>query len=162
MVMQEEDINPLELLRETSERFRRRAEQAGVSIDVQPGPNPVLRADPRRLEQALANLLDNAVRHTPAGGWISLQSALSDGSIRLSVHNTGSYVPPEVMPHIFERFFQVDPAKARANGNTGLGLSITREIVEAHGGTVEVTSSLEEGTDFVISMPLQRAQSPET
>jgi signal transduction histidine kinase len=154
VVLQEEALNPMDLLRETAERFRRRAELAGVSIEVEPGIAPVITADPRRLEQAVANLVDNAVRHTPSGGHISLGSSASNGSVRLSVHNTGSVIPPEAMPHIFERFFQVDPARARADGNTGLGLAITREIIEAHGGSVSATSSGSAGTEFVISMPL--------
>jgi signal transduction histidine kinase len=154
VVLQEEALNPMDVLRETAERFRRRAELAGVSIEVEPGIAPVITADPRRLEQAVANLVDNAVRHTPSGGHISLGSSASNGSVRLSVHNTGSVIPPEAMPHIFERFFQVDPARARADGNTGLGLAITREIIEAHGGSVSATSSGSAGTEFVISMPL--------
>jgi two-component system sensor histidine kinase ResE len=156
VVLQEESVNPLDLLRDTSERFRRRAAQAGVSIEIVPGRSPAIRADSRRLEQALANLLDNAVRHTPAGGRITLGSTASNGTVRLSVQNSGSYIPPDVAPHIFERFYQVDPLKARADGNTGLGLAITREIVEAHGGQVDVRSSREAGTEFVISMPLAR------
>ena len=156
VVLQDEAINPMDLLRETGERFSRRADQAGVAIDVVPGATPLLHADPRRLEQALANLVDNAVRHTPFGGKITLGSAANNGTLELSVHNTGSFIPPEATPHIFERFFQVDPVKARADGNTGLGLAITREIVEAHGGHMEVRSSRDAGTEFVISMPLSR------
>jgi signal transduction histidine kinase len=154
VIIQKEAINPMELLRETRERFRRRAELGGVTIDVTTGAMPVMEADPRRIEQALANLVDNAVRHTPSGGRITLGSAASDGTISLSVRNTGSYIPPDVIPYIFERFFQVDPVKARANGNTGLGLAITREIVEAHGGHVRAASSQAQGTEFVISLPL--------
>ena len=116
-----------------------------------------MHADSRRLEQAVANLVDNAVRHTPAGGRITLRTSALNGNVRLSVHNTGSYIAPEIMPHIFDRFFQVDPVKSRANGNTGLGLAITREIVEAHGGLVEVFSSREAGTEFVIAMPIEKA-----
>jgi signal transduction histidine kinase len=156
VVLQDEDINPLELLRTTKERFQRRAGQAGIEIDVLPGDTPVLRADPRRIEQAVANLVDNAVRHTPAGGRITMSTEAGNGRVRFKVHNTGSFIPPEVLPHIFERFYQVDPVKARANGNTGLGLAITREIVEAHGGAVEVSSSRANGTEFVVSLPLSR------
>lgn len=157
VVLQDEAVNPAELLRQTGERFRRRAAQSGVTIEVSPGSNPLLHADSRRLEQAVANLVDNAVRHTPAGGRITLRTSALNGNVRLSVHNTGSYIAPEIMPHIFDRFFQVDPVKSRANGNTGLGLAITREIVEAHGGLVEVFSSREAGTEFVIAMPIEKA-----
>jgi signal transduction histidine kinase len=160
VVLQREDIDPARLLMETRERFQRRAEQAQISLVAVPGSGPHLSADPRRLEQALANLVDNAVRHTPAGGRITLRSTSLNGSVRLSVHNTGSFIAPEVMPHIFERFFQVDPVKSRANGNTGLGLAITSEIVEAHGGKVEVHSSQGAGTEFIISLPASRKEDP--
>jgi signal transduction histidine kinase len=160
VVLQKEGINPSELLRQTQERFQRRADQQQIGISVMPGTTAPMQADPRRIEQAIANLVDNAVRHTPAGGRITLRSTILDGTIRLSVHNTGSFIGPEVMPHIFERFFQVDRVKSRANGNTGLGLAITREIVEAHGGRVEVHSSRGAGTEFIISLPLARSQDP--
>jgi signal transduction histidine kinase len=153
VVLQKEDINPTHLLEQTRERFQRRAAQAEVTIAVQPGTRAAFRADPRRIEQALANLVDNAVRHTPRGGRITLRSTALAGEVRLSVHNTGSYIAPEVLPHIFERFFQVDRVKSRANGNTGLGLAITNEIVEAHAGHVEVHSSEAAGTEFIIAMP---------
>ncbi len=160
VVLQSEDIDPMELLRATQERFQRRASQAHIDIELVAGSADMMEADPRRMEQAVANLVDNAVRHTPSGGHITLRSASNNGTARLSVHNTGSYIPPAVRPNIFNRFFQVDPVKARANGNTGLGLAITREIVEAHGGHVEVSSSETEGTEFTISLPRTHRDDP--
>ena len=77
----------------------------------------------------------------------------ADGGVDLSVHNTGSVIPAEALPWIFDRFFQVDPARSRVDGNTGLGLAITREIVEAHGGRVTVESSEAKGTEFRITLP---------
>jgi signal transduction histidine kinase len=122
---------------------------------------PLIESDPRRIEQALANIVDNAVRHTPAGGRVTLRSFAQNGHVELSVHNTGSVIPAAALPRIFERFFQVDPAGARAEGNTGLGLAITREIVEAHGGRVEAQSSESEGTRFTITLPLETRGSAE-
>lgn len=147
-------VSPGDLLRATSERFQRRAQQAHVDLVIETGPTPVIKADARRLEQALANIVDNAVRHTPAGGRVTLRSAAADGHVRLAVHNSGSVIPPEALPRIFDRFFQADPVGARADANTGLGLAITKEIVEAHGGTVTATSTPEAGTEFVILLPL--------
>jgi signal transduction histidine kinase len=158
VVLHFDRLSPNELLQETLARFHRRAAQSDVRLLVQTGETPAISADPRRLEQALANIVDNAVRHTPAGGSVTLRSEAANGHVELSVHNTGSVIPPEALPRIFDRFYQVDPARARADGNTGLGLAITKEIVEAHGGDVEVTSSQEAGTEFVITLPVRRSE----
>jgi two-component system sensor histidine kinase BaeS len=98
VVLQPEPLNPSDLLRTTAERFRRRAALAGVAVDAVPGANPVTQADARRMEQAVANLIDNAVRHTPPGGRITLSSAAANGTMQLTVHNTGSYISPEALP----------------------------------------------------------------
>ncbi len=153
--MQVEEMSPDELLKATQERFERRATQSGINLVVETHETPAIRADGRRLEQALANIVDNAVRHTPAGGNVTLSSLAENGHVQLSVHNTGSVIPAEALPHVFDRFFQADPAGARADANTGLGLAITKEIVHAHGGNVEAESSLEDGTRFTITLPLQ-------
>ena len=153
-IMHLDRISPNELLAATSERFQRRAEQAEVGLVVDATPTPPIKADARRLEQALANIVDNAVRHTPAGGRVTLRSAAENGHVRLAVHNTGSVIAPAALPLIFDRFFQADPTGARADANTGLGLAITKEIVEAHGGAVTATSSAEAGTEFVITLPI--------
>jgi len=158
--IQTDEMSPNELLQATQERFARRAVQSGVELRVQPQPTPRINADGRRLEQALANIVDNAVRHTPSGGTVTLRSFAEDGHVQLSVHNTGPVIPPEAMPHIFDRFFQADPAGASADANTGLGLAITREIVEAHGGEVSATSTEETGTEFVITLPVPPDAAP--
>ncbi len=159
--MQMDDINPAELLNDTVERFQRRARLARVEVAVRAATTPQIHADGRRMEQAVANIVDNAMRFTPAGGRITLSATSEDGHVDLSVHNTGSVIPPEAIPMLFDRFFQVDPARARADGNSGLGLAITKEIVEAHGGNIAVHSSQEEGTEFVISLPA-RPEPPTT
>ena len=148
-----ENIDPREILVAADERFRRRANQAGVELSLLTTDVPPIRADGRRLEQAVSNIVDNALRYTPAGGRVTLRSTANNGHVELSVHNTGSVIPREALPRLFDRFFQVDPAKARADGNTGLGLAITKEIVEAHSGKIDVKSSAESGTEFVISVP---------
>ncbi len=151
-VLSRESVNVPELVRATRRRFERRAEQAEVRLVAEARGDAAVSADPRRLEQALANLVDNALRHTPAGGEVTLRSAVTNGTARLAVHNTGSVIPPEALPRIFDRFFQVDPAKTKVDGHTGLGLAITKEIIEAHGGLIEAHSSEGEGTEFVITM----------
>jgi signal transduction histidine kinase len=151
--MQLDKLSANELLKSTQERFARRATQAGIVLELRASPVPRINADGRRLEQALANIVDNAVRHTPRGGRVTLGSLAQNGSVRLSVHNTGSVIPPEALLHVFDRFYQADPAGARADANTGLGLAITKEIVEAHGGAIEASSNAASGTSFVITLP---------
>jgi signal transduction histidine kinase len=151
---------PNELLEATYERFIRRASQENVNLQVLPRQTPRIQADGRRLEQALANIVDNAVRHTPEGGSVTLRSVADNGNVRLSVHNTGSVIPADALAHVFDRFFQADPEGANADANTGLGLAITKEIVEAHGGHVDVKSTETEGTEFAITLPLGGTPGP--
>jgi two-component system sensor histidine kinase ResE len=157
--MQLDELSANEVLEATRERFSRRAEQSGVTLSVETHEVPRIRADYRRLEQALANIVDNAVRHTPDGGSVTLRSGAENGHISLSVHNTGSIISADALPHLFDRFFQADPRGARTDANTGLGLAITREIVEAHGGQVEASSSETEGTEFTITLPAHSGHS---
>ncbi len=157
VTLQMDEMDPNELLTATEERFRCRAEQAGVSVAVRTVTAPKIQADGRRLEQAVANIVDNALRFTTRGERVTLRSAVSNGRVQLAVHNRGPVIPPEALSRIFERFFQVDAARSRAEGNTGLGLAITKEIVEAHGGTVKVTSNAEQGTEFLIDLPVARS-----
>jgi signal transduction histidine kinase len=152
--VQLDEMSPNELLLATQERFERRARQSGVTLSVLAQETPRIQGDGRRLEQALANIVDNAVRHTPSGGRVTLRSAAENGHVRLSVHNTGSVIPEEALPHVFDRFFQADPAGVSADANTGLGLAITREIVLAHGGNVTAESNTEDGTRFTITLPV--------
>ncbi len=154
VTLQLDDMDPNELLTATEERFRRRAEQAGIGVAVRTVIAPKIQADGRRLEQALANIVDNALRYTSSGERVTLRSAVSNGRVQLAVHNRGPVIPPGALSGIFERFFQVDSERSRAEGNTGLGLAITKEIVEAHGGTVKVTSTAEQGTEFLIDLPV--------
>jgi two-component system OmpR family sensor kinase/two-component system sensor histidine kinase BaeS len=158
VVLHPDRVDPLELMTETRERFRRKAERAAVRLVLEGAETPDVKADPRRLEQVLANIVDNALRHTPAGGTVSMSSSTDNGHVSLAVHNTGSFIAPDVIPRVFDRFFQVDPVRSRADGNTGLGLAISKEIVEAHGGNISVKSSETGGTEFVIILPAASEQ----
>jgi signal transduction histidine kinase len=93
-------------------------------------------------------LLRNALRYTPAGGLISLSARRLDGEVEVSVADTGLGIPPEILPHVFERFYRGDASRDRASGGAGLGLAIVRELVEAMGGQVGVESGLGEGSRF--------------
>jgi signal transduction histidine kinase len=136
----------------------------GTTRDLQvhlPVDLPTIQGDERRLEQVLANLLDNAVRYTPDGGRITLGARWTVDGVLITVHNTGSYIAPQQLARIFERFYQVDPARTRDGHHGGLGLAIAREIVLAHGGTLTATSDPGAGTEFQVVLPAGLARQPD-
>jgi signal transduction histidine kinase len=156
--MEHKPVHLEQILNHTMERFQFAIRDAGIQSGVYVERLPHIIGDPRRLEQVFSNLLQNAVRHTPQGGLIAISAkTLAGGHVTISVHNTGSYIPPEDLTRVFERFFQVDRARTRKGGSSGLGLSIVKEIVDAHGGTVRAVSSEERGTEFIVVLPNPRS-----
>lgn len=143
--------------------FARAAERHGpmlaeraVTLDTRVDPQADhVAGDGRRLEQAVQNLVANAVRHTPRGGRIGLSSAAVNGHVRLRVQDSGPGIAPEHLSRVFDRFYRVDAARDQASGGSGLGLSIVRAIVEAHGGNVTASSAPEGGAvfDIVLDRP---------
>jgi signal transduction histidine kinase len=117
---------------------------------------PEITGDADRLGQVVANLLDNALKHTPPGGRVTLSAAASPTAIEISVSDTGPGIPAADLGRIFERFYQVDKSRARSAG-LGLGLAISREIVEAHGGRMRAESVTGLGSRFTVQLPLSRA-----
>jgi two-component system, NtrC family, sensor histidine kinase KinB len=144
--------SPAALLRAAYEAFLPRARDRGVELVLEKPecPEKVL-VDRDRLEHALQNLLDNALAHTPQGGRITLAAEPADDGLVLSVSDTGSGIPAEYLPHVFERHFRVPGDMAP--GGTGLGLAIVREIATAHGGTVECRSTPGKRTVFCMKLP---------
>jgi signal transduction histidine kinase len=143
------------LLRAAEERLHWRAVEQQVSVNVAaPETLPPVLADSVRIEQVLANLLDNALRHTPSSGAITLLAASDGGEVRIAIHNTGSYISPDHLDRVFERFYQVDRSRRRNGHNGGLGLSIAREIVAAHGGRISASSDANSGTTFAFTLPI--------
>jgi two-component system OmpR family sensor kinase len=138
-------------------RHERDAHTKGVAIriHVEAGADQVV-ADPDRIEQAIENLVGNALRHTPAGGTITLTAAQADGVATLSVSDTGPGIAPEHLPHVFERFYKVDTARAADSTGSGLGLSITKAIIVRHRGTIAVTSQPGR-TTFTVVLPQSAA-----
>jgi signal transduction histidine kinase len=104
--------------------------------------------------QVLGNLMDNALRHTPEGGSITLKALQVEAGIILCIQDTGEGIAPEDLPHIFERFYRADKARAEADGASGLGLAIARALVVAHGGEIHAESSPGQGTKMVIHLPV--------
>ncbi|HEX9393749.1 MAG TPA: ATP-binding protein [Gemmatimonadales bacterium] len=131
-----------------------RAAVRGVALNIDIAADaPSATVDPDALRQILTNLFDNALRHTPAGGRITVRAARTEGTLTLSVSDTGSGIAAEHLPRIFERFYRADPGRARADGGTGLGLAIVKHLAEAHGGRVEAESTLGQGTTIRITLP---------
>ena len=113
--------------------------------------------DPDRIGQVLRNLLNNALRHTPAGGAIRVSaqpSPQSSKDLLVSVADTGQGIPAQDLPYIFERFYRVDRSRARSTGGAGIGLTIVKQLVEAHGGRVWVESETGKGSKFYFTLPI--------
>lgn len=133
-----------------------RAQAVASEVDLRLTVEPVVvHADPARLRQALGNLVSNAIRHTPAGGSVSVTVSGSTDAPTITVTDTGPGIAPEHLPHIFDRLYRAAPSRSRATGSSGLGLAITKHLVETHDGRLEVTSSPGKGSTFTIRLPPQ-------
>jgi two-component system sensor histidine kinase BaeS len=156
--LQLEPVDVVGAMRIVARDVQARAAAAGVAVEVPDevadGPPRTVQADADRLRQILAALTDNAIRHTPAGGRVRL-SAISAGAARtrILVVDTGPGIDAEDLPHVFERFYQADAARDRSTGTSGLGLSIVRALVEAHGGTVSAGNEPGGGARFEVDLP---------
>jgi two-component system phosphate regulon sensor histidine kinase PhoR len=130
------------------------AAERRVSLTVDPAPGDFrVPAHARRLEQAFVNLVENAIKYTPAGGKIDVRIRDRGGEIAIEVEDSGIGIPPEALPRIFERFFRADPSRSRQMGGTGLGLAIVKHIVRAHRGRVDVRSTEGVGSVFTVVLP---------
>jgi signal transduction histidine kinase len=126
----------------------------GVTLAAEPGTHAHVFVDPDRFAQVLANLLDNALRHTPQGGSVTLGCAGSARAIEFTVKDTGEGIAAEHLGHVFDRFYRVDAARDRTHGGSGIGLSIAKAIVESHGGTIAAASEgVGLGTTFTVRLP---------
>ena len=131
-----------------------------VTLQVQADKSVVVLGDEARLIQAVINLLDNAIIYTNAGGRVIVSVEPKETVALLAVHDTGIGIAPEHIPHLFERFYRVDPARVRTGGNnSGLGLAIVEWVISAHGGTISVESQLGQGTTFLVTLPLASTHS---
>lgn len=140
------------IVADAAARFRFQADEAEVELRLALA-GTTLRADGRRLEQVLANLVDNAIRFAPSGSEVLIRTYLLADQAAIEVNNGGNPIPEEGLSSVFDRFYQVDPARAEAR-HSGLGLSIVQELVQAHGGSVAVQSSRDAGTTFSVRLPI--------
>ncbi|MBI4571455.1 MAG: HAMP domain-containing protein [Chloroflexi bacterium] len=155
--VEREPVDLARLLRACAGRFDWQLRESGAEMRVDVPALPELEGDQRRLEQVFSNLIDNAVRHTPKGGTITVRAEAQNGVARVAVRNTGSFIPPDELPRVFERFFQTDRNRASGASGAGLGLAIASEVVQAHRGAISATSDREQGTEFVVTLPVPRA-----
>lgn len=140
--------------------FTPQAQSLGVELSVAShDPVSPIEGDSQRLEQVLNNLLSNSLRHTPAGGAVTVHLGTTQQGVRIAVRDTGEGIPAEDLPHVFERFYRSDRARQRGDGHTGLGLAIARELVRAHGGDIVAASVQDQGTTVSVDLPLHRIQS---
>ena len=125
-----------------------------IEIDSRVGDEWVLRADRIRIKQILYNLLTNAVKFTPEGGHVSIEASRKDAFVRFCINDTGIGIPPDEQQMIFEEFHQVGGKTKSSNQGTGLGLTITKRLVELHGGRISVDSAYSQGSSFSFTIPL--------
>jgi signal transduction histidine kinase len=146
-------VSPHLIVLEGVEPFRSAARDQGVSLDVEVLDDlPEVEADPTRINHVFANLLSNALKYTPPGGKITLSAKTDEEGVQFSVSDTGRGIPSKYLPKIFEHFFRVPDQGTGTGAGAGLGLAIVKQIVEAHGGTVDVESSEGQGTTFIFTL----------
>lgn len=146
----------VDVLRRSMDGVKPRADARGVQLSLEaPEDLPPVEMDSMRIAQVVGNLLENAISYTPEGGRVTVTASLSEaGLARVSVADTGIGIPEEDLPSIFERFYRVDPSRTRATGAAGLGLTIAKGLMEAHGGAIYAESSPGQGSRFTFELPL--------
>jgi signal transduction histidine kinase len=151
----EKDLNSLsDLISDTMESFSELASRREVNLEgsVDPEVDPVM-MDVQQIGRVLSNLIGNALRHTPAGGRVTVRAHHAADRIQVEVSDTGEGIAPADLPHIFERFYRGEKSRSRSTGGSGLGLAIVKGMVEAHGGRIAVESVVGEGTRFWFTLP---------
>ena len=143
------------LLEEVAGLYDHLAEVKRIRVDVVKGPRVEVSVDVSRLRQALTNLLDNALKYTPAGGVVTLSAAAEDGAAAVRIRDTGMGITADELPRIWNRLYRGD--RSRTEPGLGLGLSLVKAIVEAHGGRVAVSSTVGSGSEFTVSLPRDSA-----
>ena len=141
------------LLRDIVEQMRSPAETKGLTLCIGELDAMTVSGDPDGLRQLWMNLLDNAIKYTPSGGRILIRAEHFNGHVRLVVADSGIGIPPNDVPHVFDRFYRVDPSRNGGSGGAGLGLAICKAIVASHQGQIEIVSTPGQGTRVSVSLP---------
>jgi two-component system sensor histidine kinase BaeS len=149
-----EAVDVAALARDVAREVEPRAAAAGLAVGASTGAGPATAwVDPGRIRQVMANLVENAIAHTPAGGRLEIRVARMGNDLEIAVADTGEGIGAEHLPHVFDRFYRADPSRSRRTGGVGLGLAIARQLVVASGGRIEVESRPGAGTTFRILLP---------
>jgi histidine kinase len=155
------DPRPLDvssLVQTVTKRLAPQFEAKRIALETELAPDlPRVLADEDRIVQVLTNLTGNALQHTPERGSLKIAAKQQNGKVQISVHDTGNGIPPEHLPHIFDRFYRADKSRSRqAGGGSGIGLTIARALVEAHGGRIWAESPGEgQGSTFTFTLPTE-------
>jgi two-component system phosphate regulon sensor histidine kinase PhoR len=155
-IFDHEPLALVPLVRNCVESVRGRAESKGIALTLDLGrlnDATVIVADEEAVRQILDNLIDNAVKYTPEGGWVHIACELTAHHVAIQVADSGIGIPRDDLARVFERFYRVDKARSRELGGTGLGLSIVKHLVQSIGGSVSVASRVGEGTQFTVQLP---------
>ena len=153
LARQPEDLSPL--ITQTVAAMQPQAGERGLTMQTTlPETLPMVSIDTSRIHEVLHNLLENAIFHTPTGGRITVTARLTDGFVEVEITDTGVGIPASDLMDIFERFYRVDKSRTRATGGNGLGLTISKRLVEAHGGSISVKSEVGKGSRFRFTLPV--------
>jgi len=148
--LERQPVDVAQMARDACELFQPAAEDRGVTIRVLASETAVVPGDNRKLHQALANLLDNAVKYTPRGGTVTVSVEQTGDAVAVAVADTGPGIAADDLPHIFDRFYRAD--QSRAKPGNGLGLNLVRAVVNAHHGRIDVASRPNEGATFTMTL----------
>ena len=152
--LQDDPVSPSVLLQSCVEAVRPRADAKGVTLTLQAEDSlPPVYVDSTRISQVVGNLLENAITHTPEGGNVTVAATTANDQVEVMVSDTGPGIAPEDLPRLFDRFYRADPSRSRGTGGSGLGLTIARRLVEAHGGTIDAESVPGQGSRFTVRLP---------
>lgn len=156
--LEKEKINLAELVETAVSRLRQQFADKQVSLDTDIPPDLIITVDPARMTQVLLNLLGNALQYTPPGGRVTVYLLTENNALQLVIQDTGIGLTAEQRSHIFERFYRVDKSRSRAGGGSGIGLTISKHLVEAHNGRIWAESEgLGQGSRFLLWLPLTQA-----
>jgi signal transduction histidine kinase len=151
--IQVKEVHLHTFLTRMTEKVNAMYKERHITVSFTCPPSLLVNLDEQRFEQVVVNILNNAYRHSKEHSHIHISVTEEHKRISINIEDAGEGIPPEDLPHIFDRFYRVDKARSRATGGTGLGLSIVKEIIELHGGNITVTSEIDHGSCFTISLP---------